>query len=408
MLKPISQDSFATLLLCTYVKPQEKIVNDYKPFTQKEWIKLSTKIAKSDIARPSNLYNKSITELIEELRINTYEANRIITLLSRSTSMALEVEKFASMGIWIITRADEQYPKRFKKVLKGMSPNILYGAGDVDILASESIGIVGSRNADVNSIEFTKKLSELAVFEDFTVISGGSKGIDSVAHNSAIDSGGKTIAVLSDGLSKFIKNKDNLNCLLNKQLVVISPYHPNSRFYSYTALERNKYIYGLSKLTVATASDFKKGGTWSGATENIKNNWVPMYVRQDDSSMGLLELAKLGAKTLSLHNFKETTIRGLLKNEAVANEFKMVNDSSDKRSEIYTLVWPLIEKHLRKPINVKKLSDILEVEEGQLNIWINIARREGKVKFIDADIVVASVFYNAEIDQSEQINMFKL
>lgn len=402
MAELISKDSFATLLLCSYVTPQEKIVNNYKPFTQKEWINLSTKIAKTEIARPSNLFNKSVNDIIEQLRITNEEADRIITLISRGPSMAIEVEKLSSMGIWIITRADKLYPKRFKKILKGLSPTIIYGAGDINLLETESIGIVGSRNADQNAIEFTKKLSKKVVFERFTVVSGGSKGIDSFAHQTAIENGGKTIAILSDGLSKFIKKKENLNNILNKQLVVISPYHPNARFYSYTALERNKFIYGLSEFTVATSSDFKKGGTWAGAVENLKMNWVPLYVREDEDSKGLSELGKLGAKKLTINDLNETTLKSFL---ALEPTFK--GEKIQKCTDIYTLAWPLIDQFLNKPIKIEKLCEILDIELLQLNVWLKKANSEGKIKYLDNGTVVSSVFYNSDMDKAKQLNIFE-
>jgi DNA processing protein len=398
----ISKDSFATLLLCSYVTPQEKLVKNYKPFTQKEWINLSTKIAKTEIARPSNLFNKSVNDLIEQLRITDEEADRTISLLSRGPTMAIEVEKLSSMGIWIITRADKLYPKRFKKILKALSPTIIYGAGDINLLETESIGIVGSRSANQNAIEFTKELSRKAVFESFSVVSGGSKGIDSYAHQTAIENGGKTIAILSDGLSNFIKKKENLNNILSKQLVAISPYHPNARFYGYTALERNKFIYGLSEFTVATSSDLKKGGTWAGAVENLKMNWVPLYVREDKDSKGLSELGNMGAKKLTINDLKEKTLRSLLALEPTFKEEKF-----QKCTDIYTIAWPLIDKYLKKPIKIEQLCEILDIELIQLNVWLKKANSEGKVKYLDIETVVSSDFYNPDMDKAKQLNIFE-
>ena len=58
-------------------------------------------------------------------------------------------------------------------------------------------------------------------------------------------------------------------------------------------MERNKYVYALSDFVVVISSDYNKGGTWAGATENIKYGWVPMFVRKADEvpegNMNLLE-----------------------------------------------------------------------------------------------------------------------
>ncbi|MFJ5764580.1 DNA-processing protein DprA [Lysinibacillus sp. NPDC093210] len=406
MQEIISQDSFSTLLLCSFVNPSENIDKGYKPFKQKEWVDLSTKIAKSELERPSNLIKYSHHQIMEILRISDVEAERILTLLSRSSSMALQVEKFNSMGIRIITRADQEYPKRFKKILKSLSPNILYFAGDLSILNSDAIGIVGSRNANEDSLKFTELLTEKAVKEGLVTVSGGSKGIDSVAHNKTIELNGKTIAILSDGLASFIKKKDNLKKILNRNLLVISPYHPNARFYSYTALERNKYIYALSKLTIATSSDYKKGGTWSGAVENLKNKWVPLYIRKDVQSKGLSELEKLGAGTLTFDELKDSSFIKLINsqiNVCYESQYRTLESES-----IYKLVWPIIEKHLKKPISIKKLSEELDLEEIQLISWLNRAKKEEKVVFLDIEIVISSTFYNPEMDSFKQLGLFEI
>lgn len=399
----ISQDSFATLLLCSYVIPKEKIANDYKPLSPKEWINLSMKIVKSPIERPSNLFNLSAGKICEILRVTSEESNRIVTLLSRGPSMALQIEKFSSMGIYVITRADKEYPKRFKKLLKAQSPNILYVAGDLDILNTDTLGIVGSRNANEDSVEFTKKITSSAVEQGYTIASGGSRGIDSIAHETAIKKNGKTIAILSDGLMSFLKNKETVSAILNKQMLVISPYHPNARFYSYTALERNKYIYTLSKCVVATSSDFKKGGTWAGAVENLKSSWVPLFTRKDDNSKGLSELVKLGAFPIEFDEIEKKVFRKIenIDNDVVAKAPKY------EKLSIFDIVWPIIEKEIKEPIEVACLAERLDLEENQLNIWLRKAKSLGKIEYVNLDKVISSVFYNRNLDSVYQLNLFE-
>lgn len=396
----ISQDSFATVLLCAYVMPQEKIENGYKPLSQKEWVNLSVKIVKSNIARPANLFKLTLDEICSELRISFEEASRLIVLLSRAPLMALQIEKYASMGISVLTRADSTYPKRFKKILKGISPNILYVAGDLEILNSESIGFVGSRKPLEESGIFTEEAVKKAVSEGYTIISGGSKGIDSIAHKTATESNGKTIAILSDGLISFLKKKENINNILNKQMLVISPYHPNARFYAYTALERNKYIYSLSNLVIVAASDYRKGGTWSGAIENLENKWVPLYVMQSDASKGLEELHKMGVPRISQEDLRSINFATLCTGEESITK-------EDKKVGIFELVWPFIDSYIHKPASIIELSKELDIEINQLNTWFRKAKELGKIEYINGDKVVSSVFYNKELDREQQLNFFE-
>lgn len=400
MKELISQDSFTTLLLCSYVLPKEKIEKDYKPFSQKEWVNFSIKIAKSSISRPSNLFKTNSEHLCSELRISSDEAERIQVLLSRAPSMALELEKFTSMGITVLTRADKNYPKRLKKVLKTLSPTILYAAGDLEILNSKTIGFVGSRKPSNESEIFTLNATKKAVSQGYTIVSGGSKGIDSIAHQVAIESNGKTIAILSDNMTSFLKKKENLSAILNKQLLVISPYHPNARFYNYTALDRNKYIYGLSELVIITASDYKKGGTWAGAIENFKNSWVSSYVMENEDSVGLKSLQKLGIPCINLDSLNSIDYTNLFSIEAEKVE-------ETEKTNIFKLVWPVIENNIHQPTNIKILSKKLELDINQLNIWLRKAKDLGKVKYIDGEKVISSTFYNEELDKDSQLDLFK-
>lgn len=79
-------------------------------------------------------------------------------------------------------------------------------------------------------------------------------------------------------------------------------------FRTFAAMERNKYIYALSDFVVVVSSDYNKGGTWAGAVENLKNNWVPMFVRkEDDVPEGNIQLLKnKGVHALSEQVFSES------------------------------------------------------------------------------------------------------
>lgn len=119
MNQNISPDSLAILLLCSNIglnslKGKE---TNYKSFSDKEWIKLSQRIVKSEVKRPSALFNLSQIEIQDYLQLPINTAERIKYLLGRTGSLTLELEKLSSMGIWVITRADPAYPKRLKKFL---------------------------------------------------------------------------------------------------------------------------------------------------------------------------------------------------------------------------------------------------------------------------------------------------
>lgn len=84
---------------------------------------------------------------------------------------------------------------------------MFYYCGNLDLLKTKTVAIVGSRNIDENGLNYTKKFVTRCVKEELTIVSGGAKGVDIIAQETALTSGGSVISVLSDSLSKKIKQK---------------------------------------------------------------------------------------------------------------------------------------------------------------------------------------------------------
>src|SRR5690606_42161140 len=80
-------------------------------------------------------------------------------------------------------------------------------------------------------------------------------------------------------------------------LVLVSPFNPEAGFNVGNAMARNKHIYCLSDAAVVVNSKPDKGGTWTGATEDLKSGWVPLWVQhKDDPASGNAALVQKGAR----------------------------------------------------------------------------------------------------------------
>ncbi len=147
-------------------------------------------------------------------------------------------------------------------------------------------------------IDYTMSIGRLAARAGRTLVSGGAKGIDQAAMRGALEDGGKVCGVLADSLEKTTMNRDHRNVLLDGQLVLITPYDPSAGFHVGNAMQRNKLIYALAEASLVVSSDFNKGGTWTGAVEQLdKLKFVPVYVRSTgDSSQALDALRSKGAR----------------------------------------------------------------------------------------------------------------
>jgi len=291
----ITDNAYATILLCSYLDTK---TTNYKPYTALQWSKLVSMIINSSIKEPAALLNMSQEDISKNLDVAMNEAARISNLLSRGGNMAFALEDLERKGINVITRSDKHYPNRLKSLLKKNAPPILYYCGDISIANQKGIAIVGSRNIDDDAEKFAQELARKAADENLVIYSGGARGIDVISENAALNSGGKVVSVLADSLVKKIKKKDIRNRITNGQLLLLSAINPDAPFSAGSAMNRNKYVYSLSQGAFIIASNYNKGGTWAGATENIENEWVNSFVWNTMNYKGNSELIKKGAEPI--------------------------------------------------------------------------------------------------------------
>ncbi len=246
--------------------------------------------------QPADLLELDVWKLLEE-RQRLVDCDRLKRLLARGFLLSQAIERWQARSIWVLSRADAEYPKRLKMRLKEDAPPVLYGCGDAAILESGGLAVVGSRHVDEELIAQTEDVGRLAARARRTLVSGGARGIDQAAMRGALEAGGRVTAVLADSLERAALNRGHRSFLMDGQLVLISPYDPTAGFNVGHAMQRNKLIYALADAALVVSSDYEKGGTWAGAVEQLdKLRLVPVYVRSNgQTSKGLEALQKKGA-----------------------------------------------------------------------------------------------------------------
>jgi len=118
-------------------------------------------------------------------------------LLARGLLLGQALETWGNRAIRVASRADPEYPRRFKFRLGLDAPPLLYGCGDWSLLDGGGFAVVGSRHVDEDLIEFAKKTASTCAAAGITVISGGAKGIDLAAIEGSLSAGGRAIAVFA-------------------------------------------------------------------------------------------------------------------------------------------------------------------------------------------------------------------
>ena len=224
---------------------------------------------------------------------------RLEELLGRGGALGLALERWQRAGLWVMTRSDPEYPRRLKERLGQESPPVLYGCGDKALLNRGGIAVVGSRDAGEDDLAFTERLGSDAAGRGVAIVSGGARGVDQRAMVGALENQGVAVGVLADSLLRSVTSAKYRKHIASGHLVLISPFNPEARFNVGNAMNRNRYVYCLSDAAVVIGSKTGKGGTWSGAIEDLEAGWVPLWVkRSPDSGSGNPELVARGARWL--------------------------------------------------------------------------------------------------------------
>ena len=246
--------------------------------------------------QPSDLLAHDAVELLGECQ-SLIDSDRLKRLLARGFLLGQAVERWQTRAIWVVSRAEGEYPRRLKARLRDDSPPLLYGCGDAAILDTGGLAVVGSRHVDDVLVEYAGGIGRLAAKAGRTLVSGGARGIDQAAMRGALEAGGKVAGVAADGLERAALDREHRNLLMDGQLVLISPYDPAAGFSVGHAMQRNKLIYALADAALVVSSDYEKGGTWAGAVEQLeKLRLVPVYVRSNgETGKGLEALGRRGA-----------------------------------------------------------------------------------------------------------------
>ena len=245
---------------------------------------------------PADLLSPEASQLLSDDRLCAeVKSDRVMRLLARGFLLSQAVEQWRQRAIWVLSRADDQYPQRLKVRLGSKAPAILYGCGDRDILDSGGLAVVGSRHVDDRLRDYAAGVGELAANAEWTLVSGGARGIDQASMRGALEAGGRVVGVLSNDLQRAALRREHREVLMDGRLALISPYDPAAGFNVGNAMQRNKLIYALADAGLVASSDYKKGGTWAGAVEQLDElKLVPVYVRPD-SDKGLQALIDKGA-----------------------------------------------------------------------------------------------------------------
>jgi len=271
-----------------------------------------------------NVFSASYDELMQVEGLSQTVANNIKQFDNFSKAED-ELYRLERHSIKIITLSDELYPPLLHQI--DDPPPFLYAKGKLDItLQSPCIAVVGTRFPSPYGKEVTEEITLALVKEGLTIVSGMAKGIDSIAHKTAIANAGKTIAVWGNGINKVypLENKQ-LAQGIEKHGLILTEYPLDTPPLEVNFPERNRIISGMSIAVVVTEASLNSGTmiTVSHALDQGREVFAVPGQIYSMMSQGTNRLIKHGCGVVDSVDSFITEIKALLPSRTTKKEIKL-------------------------------------------------------------------------------------
>ncbi len=247
---------------------------------------------------PDKIYNLTKEELLEV--VGEKIAKEILDLKYKE-NLESELIYLKRNNIELISIMDSRYPKKLQEIYD--KPICLYVKGNVEILNSFSIAIIGCRNNTEYGEQMARKIVQDLVQKNVVTVSGLARGIDSIAHKATVEKSGKTIAVIGSGLDNLYP-KENIKLardIIENGGAIITEYPIGTKPEKMNFPARNRIISGISNGIVVVEAKKKSGTmiTVDFALEQGREVFcVPGNVNSKNSE-GTNELIKEGASIVT-------------------------------------------------------------------------------------------------------------
>ena len=377
-----SENAMSVILLCSYLGIDKN--DPLKPFSIGEWNLFLDDIIK--IKEELSIVFSNNSNWKEKLHYSDEQLKRISGLISRGARVAFELDSLEKKGVKVVTLVDSDYPVLLKRKLKKKTPPVLFYAGNLGLAKKIGIAVVGSRNADDECIEFTKRLVEKASKEKLIVYSGGARGVDSISEITALNSGSAVVSFVADSLLSKIKKRETIKNIMEGRLLLFSDVKPDAGFSAARAMNRNKYIYASAYGAFVIKSDYNKGGTWNGAMESIRNGYTKTLVWNNKKYNGNQKLIENGGTAFEITEESVYTVitkkqdsfeqLDLFRSYACADNTREAGELEDAekqrhKNDIYNMVKMLLVEYVGVGRRLDEISSNFNIVEKQMSIWLD-------------------------------------
>jgi DNA processing protein len=282
------------------------------------------------------------------------------------------VEKIHLQGISVLTWVDPDYPDRLREI--DQSPFVLYLKGDIKPEDTWAVAIVGTRRYSPYGRQVTEDIAHTLARNGITIISGLARGVDGIAHQSALDVGGRTLAVLGSGLDVIYPPEHrSLAGKICRNGALISDYPPGTPPEGSNFPPRNRIISGLSKAILVIEAGEKSGAliTATYAAEQGREVFAVPGKITSSLSKGSNLLIKQGAHPL----LNPQDVLDLL-NMTLAAEHSIIRKTlpgDPKEAVLYQIVGD-------DPLHVDEISSLVKMPIEEVTATLALMELKGMVR----------------------------
>ncbi|MGM0588209.1 MAG: DNA-processing protein DprA [Bacteroidota bacterium] len=236
------------------------------------------------------------------------------------------LEETEKAGAWLIDWKDANYPALLKHIYD--PPILMWGLGDPLVLNEPMMAMVGTRRNTSYGRRMAEQFATELVNEDLTIVSGLALGIDTASHESTIEAGGRTVAVLGSGIDWIYpsQNKKLAKEIIQTGGAILSEFPPGTKPDAGNFPPRNRIVSGMSQGVVVIESGIKGGSmitarvaldqnrevfavphqataiNGSGCNRLIQRGWAKLVLSAEDIMIEFPDLEQYEPDTGTLDN----------------------------------------------------------------------------------------------------------
>lgn len=277
----------------------------------------------------------------------------------------------------VIDFKDENYPQNLKRL--GNPPIRLYVQGNINILNQNCIAVIGTRECSEYGRKWCEKFVKELLEYDLVIISGMAKGVDTIAHKTALKYGGKTIAVLPSGFNN-IYPKENLKLyeqIISNNGLIISEYMPEVEPNSNRFLERNRIVSGLAIGTLVIEAEYRSGTSVTARMTREQGKIVFCIPGSLDNkkSIGTNKLIQKGAKLV-------TKVDDIIQNYNLQRKIKL---NKEIETEVKDEILDVLSS---EPIDFNELLKKSNLKINEFMAKITMLELEGYIKKLPGNRII--------------------